>query len=417
MYAIREIARDRNDVVKMNRTAVEILLLHLILTLIGYLVVAILCFTIPQIQINVLLFLILSLKLFFNAIGCEWFYVGIEDFTYITIRGLIVKILSIFLLFAFVKSKTDLLFYGCYLVFGVLGGNVFNFLRLRKYISYKKILLSELNIERHIKPILKVFSFSVVVSIYVNLNTVLLGFLKNAFVVGYFAAATKVMQMLLSLSSCLGSVMMPRTSNLIAENKEKEFNALTQKSYDFTLAIATPITVGLLICAPYIISVFCGEKFDDSILPSQIIAPVILIVAISNVFGIQILYPKGKINIVTLCCGIGAITDVLLNFLLIPRFSCIGTSIAYLSAELATTVSMYFIGKKHIPISCFKKEHIRYLVGSVLMGVILASIPYLHFSNLITLILQGCLGIFVYFVVLYFCKDPLLMHIILRGNK
>lgn len=249
MYAIREIARDRNDVVKMNQTAVEILLLHSMLTLIGYAIVSILCLVVPQIQVNIPLFLILSLTIFFTAIGCEWFYQGIEDFKYITIRGLIIKSISVILLFIFVKSKTDLLYYGCYTVFGVLGGNIFNFFRLRKYIHRENIIFSELHIKRHIKPVLKVFSFSVVTSIYLQLNTVLLGFFKNALAVGYFAAATKVMQMLLQMSACLGSVMMPRASHLIAKNKESEFNALIQKSYDFTLAIALPMTIGLIVCA------------------------------------------------------------------------------------------------------------------------------------------------------------------------
>ena len=112
MYAIREIARDRSDVIQMNRTAMEILLLHSMLTLVGYAIVAILCLTITQIQVNIPLFLILSLTIFFTAIGCEWFYQGIEDFKYITIRGLIIKTVSVVLLFIFVKSKTDLLYYG-----------------------------------------------------------------------------------------------------------------------------------------------------------------------------------------------------------------------------------------------------------------------------------------------------------------
>ena len=363
MYAIREIARDRSDVVQMNRTAMEILLLHSMLTLVGYAIVAILCLTVPQIQVNIPLFLILSLTIFFTAIGCEWFYQGIEDFKYITIRGLIIKTVSVVLLFIFVKSKTDLLYYGCYTVFGVFGGNIFNFFRLRKYIHRENIIFSELHIKRHVKPVLKVFSFSVVTSIYLQLNTVLLGFLKNALAVGYFAAATKVMQMLLMMSSCLGSVMMPRASHLIAENKEDEFNRLIQKSYDFTLAIALPMTIGLIFCAPSLITALCGVKFEHSILPSQIIAPIILMVAISNVFGIQVLFPKGKINIVTLCCGIGAVADLILNLCLILFFSYIGTSIAYLGAEVATTVSMYFIGRRYIPIIYFKKSHLTYALG------------------------------------------------------
>lgn len=417
MYAIREIARDRSDVVQMNRTAMEILLLHSMLTLVGYAIVAILCLTVPQIQVNIPLFLILSLTIFFTAIGCEWFYQGIEDFKYITIRGLIIKTVSVVLLFIFVKSKTDLLYYGCYTVFGVLGGNIFNFFRLRKYIHRENIIFSELHIKRHVKPVLKVFSFSVVTSIYLQLNTVLLGFLKNALAVGYFAAATKVMQMLLTMSACLGSVMMPRASHLIAENKEDEFNRLIQKSYDFTLAIALPMTIGLIFCAPSLITALCGVKFEHSILPSQIIAPIILMVAISNVFGIQVLFPKGKINIVTLCCGIGAVADLILNLCLIPFFSYIGTSIAYLGAEVATTVSMYFIGRKYIPIIYLKKSHLTYALGCVVMAFALYGLSLLQLPTFTILLLQGCCGVLAYFIILCICKDEMLVQILSKIKR
>lgn len=417
MYAIREIARDRSDVVQMNRTAMEILLLHSMLTLVGYAIVAILCLTVPQIQVNIPLFLILSLTIFFTAIGCEWFYQGIEDFKYITIRGLIIKTVSVVLLFIFVKSKTDLLYYGCYTVFGVLGGNIFNFFRLRKYIHRENIIFSELHIKRHVKPVLKVFSFSVVTSIYLQLNTVLLGFLKNALAVGYFTAATKVMQMLLTMSACLGSVMMPRASHLIAENKEDEFNRLIQKSYDFTLAIALPMTIGLIFCAPSLITALCGVKFEHSILPSQIIAPIILMVAISNVFGIQVLFSKGKINIVTLCCGIGAVADLTLNLCLIPFFSYIGTSIAYLGAEVATTVSMYFIGRRYIPIIYFKKSHLTYALGCIVMAFALYGISLLQLPTLTILLLQGCCGVLAYFIILCICKDEMLVQILSKIKR
>lgn len=417
MYAIREIARDRNDVVKMNRTATEILLLHSMLTLVGYIIVAILCLTVPQIQVNIPLFLILSLTIFFTAIGCEWFYQGIEDFKYITIRGLIIKTISVILLFIFVKSKADLLYYGCYTVLGVLGGNIFNFFRLRKYILRENIIFSELHIKRHIKPVLKVFSFSVVTSIYLQLNTVLLGFFKNALAVGYFTAATKVMQMLLQMSSCLGSVMMPRASHLIAERKDSEFNNLIQKSYDFTLAIAMPIMVGLIFCAPSLITALCGVKFEHSILPSQIIAPIILMVAISNVFGVQVLFPKGKINIVTLCCGIGAVADLILNLCLIPFFSYIGTSIAYLGAEVATTVSMYFIGRRYIPIIYFKKSHLTYALGCIVMAFALYGLSLLQLSTLTILLLQGCCGVLAYFIILCICKDEMLIQILSKIKR
>lgn len=138
-----------------------------------------------------------------------------------------------------------MIYYGWYTVIGILGGNIFNFFRLRKYINKDNIVFSNLNTARHLKPVLQVFSFSIVTSIYLQLNPVLLGFMKSTLAVGYFTAATKLMMMIMRLSSCLGAVMMPRVSNLLAENQMDEFKVLIQKSYDFTLAIALPLTVGM----------------------------------------------------------------------------------------------------------------------------------------------------------------------------
>lgn len=418
MYAVREIARDRNDIVKMNRTAVEILLLHALLSFAGYLIVAVLCLTVPQIKVDIPLFLILSLTIFFTAIGCEWFYQGIEDFKYITIRGLVVKVVSVALLFLFVKTKDDLIYYGAYTVVGILGGNLFNFFRLRKYIHKGNIIFSKLNISRHIKPVLQVFSFNVVTSVYLQLNPVLLGFIKGALAVGYFTAATKIMSVVMKLSSCLGVVMMPRTSNLIAEHKEDEFNRLIQKSYDFTIAISLPLTCGLIIAAPYIIKVLCGDDFMPATFASQVIAPIILMVGISNVMGIQVLFPKGKINTVIHCCLIGAIVDLLLNVVLIPFFSYNGTAIAYLGAEVATTVSMYIIAKKDMPIRFFRKCHINYLFGSILMSVVVLAIPLLgEFSSITILSLQVIIGSFMYFLYLLAIKDAFVMQVLSKFSK
>lgn len=417
LYAVREIARDRNDVVKMNRTAVEILLLHSLLTILGYLAVTILCIFVPQISSSVPLFLVLSLTILFSTLGCEWFYQGIEDFKYITIRGLVVKVVSMALLFIFVRTKDDLIYYGAYTVFGVLGGNLFNFFRLRKYIHRENIIFSDLRIFRHLKPALQVFALNIVTSIYLQLNPVLLGFVKDALAVGYFTAATKIMQMLLKMSSCLGSVMMPRASHLIAENKHEEYASLIQKSYDFTLAISMPLTIGLVVCAPSLIRVICGESFENSIFSSQIIAPIILMVAVSNVMGIQVLFPKGKVNIVTLCCAIGALVDLILNICLIPSLSYVGTSIAYIGAEVATTVSMYIIGRKYIPIIFFKKSHFAYLLGCGAMVFVLLCVRRLDISSLQILLIQGCLGVLVYAIILFIFKDSLLMQIVCKLKR
>lgn len=406
MYAVREIARDRDDIVKMNRTAIEVLLLHILLTLIGYVAVAILCLTVPQIKENVPLFLILSITLIFTVIGCDWFYNGIEDFKYITIRGIVVKSISVILLFLLVKTKEDLLWYGVYCVVGSIGGNIFNFIRLRKYIHKENIIFTQLHIFRHLKPAIKVFSFNVVISVYLQLNPVLLGFMKDTIAVAYFTAATKLMMMVTKISSSLGTVLMPRASHLISEGKKEEFNKLIQKSYDFTLAITIPLVIGLICMAPYIVRVFCGSQYEDAIITSQIIAPITLVVGLSNIMGMQVLYPIGKLNTVVRCTIYGAITNVVLNLALIPFLSYNGTAIAYLGAEIATTLSMYIIANRDMPIKFFKRANITYVIGGVLMIVaILAVATLVHTNNFVMLILEAIAGFGIYSLYLIYKKD------------
>ena len=412
MYAIREVAKVRDNPEKMTRITVEILLLHAFLTLLGYMAVAVICLTVTKVQTDIPLFLLLSATIFFTAIGCEWFYQGIEDFKYVAIRGLLVKLLSVVLLFLFVKTKEDILWYGAYTVLGVLGGNIFNFIRLRKYLHRDVIDFRALHPLRHLKPALHVFALNVVISIYLQLNNVLLGFMKDAEAVGYFTAATKIMMITMSISSSLGAVIMPRTSNLIAEGRMDEFRILIQKSYDFVLALAMPLTVGLIFTSPSIILLLSGEGFAPAVLTSQIVASDILMVGLSGVMGIQVLYPLGKINIVILCTLIGAAVNVFFNVLLIPRYGHNGTAVAYMLAEVAVTVSMFLIGRKYIPIQFLKKQHLHYVGGGIVMGGVLYFISLLGLSIISTLITMICVGIMVYIIVLLWLKDSIGMVIL-----
>ena len=169
----------------------------------------------------------------FDAIGCNWFYAGIEDFFYITIRGLAFKIITIFFLFYFVHDKQDLLLYGIYYILSSVGSNVFNFVRLRKYIHKENFIFSELRPFRHLRASLEIFALNIITSIYLQLNTVMLGFYNGNEAVGLYSAATKLMYVVLMISNSLGPVIMPRVTNLIAEGKTDDFMKIIQKAYNF----------------------------------------------------------------------------------------------------------------------------------------------------------------------------------------
>lgn len=409
MYAIRKIASVRDDVAERNKVAIEILLLHATLSLIGYVIVALLVAFVSDIQVNIPLFLILSLTIFFTAIGCEWFYQGIEDFKYITIRGLIVKTIAVFLLFVFVRTKEDILWYAGYLVFGILGGNIFNFIRLRKYISWKDLPFKELHPLVHLKPALHIFILNLVISLYVNLNSIMLGFMADNTSVGLFTAATKLSHVLLSLVSALGTVMLPRLSNLISTGQKEKFNELSQKSITVIMALTLPLTAGLIMTAKYLIPLFCGNSYEPAILTLQIISPIIIMIGISNVLGIQILYPQGQENKVILCTALGALVNLVLNIWLIPRYAQNGAAVSTLLAEIMVTISMIFIGKEFIPIRWKSKSSLHYFVATCLMTLALYFVSDLFRSDIINFIFSVMIGMLVYGMWLLIVRESYLI--------
>lgn len=408
IYAVREVARLRDDPKAMNKAVAEILSLNGLLTLAGLAVAAAVCLCVGEVRGNASIFIILCSTIVFNAMGCEWLYLGIEDFKYVTIRGLVVKVVSVVYLFVFVRTGDDLILYTIYTVVGSVGGNIFNFIRLRKIIGLRVKSFAKLNMARHLKPVLQVFSLSVVTSLYLQLNPVILGFLQPAVAVGFFAAATKLLAMVMKLSSCLGTVMLPRMSNLVAEGKKDEMETLLQKSYDFTLLATLPLVTILMFCSADVIAVLCGDEFAPAVSAAIIVAPIILVVGISNVCGMQALYPMGKIKLVVLSCSAGAAVDLLASFALVPSLSFNGTALAYLLAEVTTTLVMLIIVRKHVRLQLVSWRHIPYFLAVGAMVAVASLLRnVMNADAILRLFVVATVSFSAYLAVLLCAGEPL----------
>ena len=416
LYAIRETAKVRDNNTELSRTTTEILMLHTFLTFWGYIAVFLIAHTVTKVSADIPLFLLLSTSIFFSAIGCEWFYQGVEDFKYITIRAIIVKTICVVLLFIFVRTKDDLMYYAAYTVLGSVGNNVFNFFRLRKHINLKLINLKDLHPFKHLKPALHIFVLNLVVSIYINLDTIMLGFMKEEVHVGFYTGATKLTKMLLSIVSSLGSVMVPRLSNLIKNNQTEDFNRLSQKAVDFVIAFSLPLFLWLLSTAPNLIFLFCGPSYEPATSTLQIVSPILLFIALSNVLGIQILFPQGKENIVIKCTMIGALANLCLNCLLIPILANDGAAIATSVAEFLVTFTMIVIGRKFIPIEYSLRRYYNYIIGGGIMFICLILTNFwTNTSSALNLILSVLVGMATYLGYLYIQRDSLFMNMVVQG--
>lgn len=412
IYAIRETAKVRDNVEELSRTTIEILLLHSFMVLLGYIVVAILCLTVYKISIDIPLFLILSVSILFTAIGCEWFYQGIEEFKYIAIRGLIVRIIYLVLLFTLVHSKSDILIYAGLSVFGTVGNNAFNFIRLWKYVKVRVVFLKSLNISRHVVPAIKIFVINLVTSLYVNLDTVMLGFFKDSFAVGYYDGASKMAKLILSLIQSLQAAMIPRFSYLAQEGNLSAFHELSQKVVDYVVTISIPMTIGLAVLSPSLIHLFCGPTFNPAIITLQIISPIVFMIALSGIAGLQILYPLGKEVLVIWATATGAAVNLVLCVFLIPSLAENGAAIAVLLGETAVTVSMFVYGKKYIKVKRFSMHYFHCLIGGLLMFLVLMLVYSLHLNDILNIIVVFMVGAIVYGSYLYIVKDSFCIYLL-----
>lgn len=396
LYAIREVAKVRNDPKEKSKVTMEILLLHCFLTFFAYFLVFIIAFTVDKIHADMPLFFLLSGSLLFTAIGVFWFYQATEDFMYITVRAVSIKIIAAIALFTLVKERDDILWYAAINTCASVGNNIFNFIRLRGKINVKLFSFGELNISRHLKPALKIFTLNMIVSISLQLDTVMLGFMKSDAAVGYYTAASKLTRMSLAVLTSLGGVLLPRFSNYISTGRIEEFNELAGKSFSYLIAVALPMVAGLILLAEPIIGVFSGSGYLPSIPTLQAIAPIILFVGISGFLGMQILYPLGKENLVILVASCTTAVNVLCNLVLIPRYAQVGAAIASSVSELTGMVVVIFIAGRYLKFSLFSLRQLNYVAGTVIMTVVVYLISGLNCPDIVKICISVPCGVIVY---------------------
>ncbi len=408
-YGIRACARVRDDKQELTKVAQELLIINLITTLISYVGLFICIILVPRLQSDRELYIIISFSIILKTIGMEWVYKALEQYSYITIRSIVFKFVAVIAMFLLIRKEEDYIIYGGLSILAASASNIFNFINIHKYIGLKPVGNYDFN--RHIKPILVFFGMSIAATIYTNLDSVVLGFMASDADVGYYSAAIKIKNILVSLVTSLGTVLLPRVSYYIENKQMDEFKRIYEKALDFVFVVATPITIYFILFAKEGIYFLSGELYADSIIPMQIVMPTVILIGLSNITGIQILIPLGLEKIVLYSQTIAAIVDCIINVLLIPQFKSIGAAIAILSAEAVVLLYQYIALKKNH----FKVDRkIGYL--AILIGVIIASIAslpikLLGFNSFFTLLPSAIVFFGIYLITITLMKETLIIEI------
>lgn len=420
IYAVKEIARYRDDPRACARVAVEIMILSAIMCTLGYVAVWLLSVLVDQIHRQASLFYVMSLSILFTAMGVEWFYRGIEDFRFITIRGIIVKTACATCLFIFVKSPEDIIAYGAITVGATVGNGLLNFIHLRKYFSPDILKGASLKIRRHLRPVLHVFSLSLITSLYLYLNMVILGFIAGEKAVGFYTAGTRFSFVGLTLISSIGTAVLPRCSYLSESGQKAEFANVILKSLDLTIAVSLPLVAAFMLLASPLTALFCGPGYEESVGVVRITAPIVLLVSLTQVIGIQALYVLGKVNTVIISVAAGALVSIVSLIALVPSMGSHGAAIATLLAESAVLLVQLILGIRHLGFNLLRIRFFPYLwaaIAASIAGCVVLLAPLPTWAQLCIAI---AVGSGVYMAILTGIHDPVITeigHFILRKKS
>ncbi|MDO4941751.1 MAG: flippase [Lachnospiraceae bacterium] len=409
-YGVRACAKVRDNRLELTKTAHELLFINLFMGLLSYICLAAALLFVPRLQEDRFLYMILSLTIVLSAIGMEWIYKALEQYTYITVRSIIFKLIALAAMFLFVHEKDDYVIYGGITILAASASNIFNWIHVHKYIDMRWI--GNYHFKKHLKAVMVFFAMACATTIYTNLDSVMLGFLKTDMDVGYYNAAVKIKNILVSIVTALGAVLLPRSSYYVEHGEMDRFWQISAKALNFVILVAIPMTIYFILYARYGIYFLSGSAYGGSILPMQMIMPTLLFIGITNILGIQILVPLGKEKIVLYSEIAGAITDLVINALLIPRFASVGAAIGTLVAEFVVLLVQYTALRNMIA-KYFRKIHYIKILSASAMGVIGSVwITKFAFGNFITLMVSAILFFGIYGIFLLITKEELIVEII-----
>lgn len=408
-YGIRACAKVRDDREELSKMVQELLIINLVMSALSYAVYFAAIYYVPRFRQDKELFLIIGLTIFFNAIGMEWLYKALEQYTYITVRSIIFKFIAIVAMFLMVHEQSDYVIYGGISILASSASNIFNFFHIHRYINIKPV--GHYNFKKHLKAIVVFFAMSCATTIYTHLDTVMLGFIRTDVDVGYYNAAVKIKTILVSIVTSLGVVLLPRASYYVEHNMMDEFYRITKKAINFVFLIATPMMVYFMLFAKEGVFFLSGDAYAGAIIPMQVIMPTLLFIGLTNIMGIQMLVPLGKEKVVLYSEIAGMIGDIILNALLIPKMASTGAAIGTLAAEIAVFIVQY-VALRGIIKEAYRQVHYVAIGSSVLAGGVLAVlIKRMQWGSFMTLCASAIVFFGVYFLILTIAKESLVIEI------
>ena len=360
-YAIRECSAVKENKEELNIVASQLMSINIITTVIAYILLFIALLFWKKLDSYRFLIILYSLKLIFASLGADWLNSAMEDFGYITLRTVAFQFIALILMFSFVKTKEDYIFYAIISLISSTGASILNIWYRRKYCNIS--FTFNIPWKKHLSPILYLFVMHLSVIIFNNTDITMLGIFKGDKEVGLYSTAHKIMVLAAHVVQSIIVVLIPRLSGLFANKDYARINVLLRKLLSFNIMLGLPITIGIILTAKDIMAVVGGGRFIEA---APILQIMVLCFAFSLVggsfLGNAILIPTKQEKYYMIVCLITAFCNIILNYIFIPSYGAIAAAATTAFNGFLVFVLLLFKVDKNIKIE--RKANI--FVGPIL---------------------------------------------------
>lgn len=407
-YGNRQIAYVRDDTEKLNETFWEICTVRILITIIGTLVYAIVVSIIGKYQFLFLLYYTYLLGYF---VDCTWLFVGLEDMKWAVLKNILIKLIAVIGIFTFVKGEADVSKYVFIQGSSILIGNLFAYTQIGKYISYSKVTFSHL--KKHIIGSIFLFLPSVASTLYLQCDKIMIEmFTGECSQVSFYDYSEKIVTIPLSFITVLSTVMMPRIANEFKKGNRKEISKLLNLAAQISMFMAFPMTIGLMSVANKLVPWYLGNGFSPTIIAIICISPIIITNTLSGISGNQYFTATNQMFVLLKAQITAAIGNIILNALLIPVLGFLGAAFATLVSSILCASIQYFNLLKEIKLPGLFKVGLKYLIVSLIMGVVVIISTKSWKATPVTSLTQVLIGISVYLIIMFITKDKVLLYIL-----
>jgi len=376
LFGVREIAKSPDSA---GSITLNLFVLRLLLAAVLFFFSLSILMFIPVAESVRWLFAATFLFVFYRALNADWVFQGLEKMEFNAFSKIIYASLCLPLIILFVKNANDLARAPLIQALcGIAAAVIFLFILGKFILRFQFTLLAPAKWWSYFLAAMPLGASIVLIQVYNNFDTIMLGFMDKPAVVGYYNAAYRVFNVLVSGFALWQSTALPIMSKRFGDNldRAKEF---INKYLHLTMLFIIPLTLAVFLSAPLLIKLLFGAEYAQGVLALQILAWNLILVSIGSVYGVTILIPSGHYNRFFIAVAIGAIVNIVLNFILIPPFSFVGAAIATLLAELFSVSVSFFYARQIIRLPL-----VRYLFKPVLVSLAGMLVFILIFKNILT---------------------------------